>query len=271
MRCAVLGSPVTHSLSPVMHRAAYDALELDWTYEAVDVPAGTLAAFLGALGDDVRGFSVTAPLKREAAAAAHRSSAVVELLGIANTLVVDEDERLTADNTDVAGTVAALAERAVVASTARILGGGATAASIAHAIAGMGVQHLDLVVRDEARAADTLAIARGSGLAVRVSRLDDPPGEPADLLISTIPVAAVEQHAEQWLAGASAVLDVVYDPWPTALVAAAQRTGVTVVSGLDLLAHQAAVQVQLMTGQPIAASLLRDAALAALTQSDLRS
>lgn len=267
MRCAVLGSPVAHSLSPAMHRAAYVALGLDWTYDAVEVRAGTLADFVGALGEDVRGFSVTAPLKREAAAAAHRASSVVELLGIANTLVVDEDERLTADNTDVAGTVAALAERGIAASSARILGGGATAASIAHAIAGAGVQHLDLVVRDEARAADVVAIARGSGLAVTVSSLDDPAGDAVDLLISTIPVAAVDERAEQWVAGASGVFDVVYDPWPTALAAAAQRTGATVVSGLDLLAHQAAVQVQLMTGQPIDALLLRDAALEAISRS----
>lgn len=267
MRCAVLGSPVAHSLSPAMHRAAYLTLGLDWTYDALEVPAGALAAFVGALGEDVRGFSVTAPLKREAAAAAHRASAVVELLGIANTLVVDEDERLTADNTDVAGTVAALAEHGVVASTARILGGGATAASIAHAIAGIGVEHLDLVVRDEARAVDAVAIARGSGLTVTVSSLADPAGDAVDLLVSTVPVAAVEQHADQWVAGATAVFDVIYDPWPTALAVAAQRTGATVVSGLDLLAHQAAVQVQLMTGQPIEASLLRDAALEALSRS----
>lgn len=266
MRCAVLGSPVTHSLSPVMHRAAYLALGLDWTYEAVEVPGGTLAAFVGALGEDVRGFSVTAPLKREAAAVAHRSSAVVDLLGIANTLVVDEDERLTADNTDVAGTIAALTERGVVASTARILGGGATAGSIAHAIAGAGVRHLDLVVRDPARAQDTLAVARGSGLTVTVSSLADPPGRPVDLLVSTVPFAAVADHAEQWVTGTSAVFDVVYDPWPTALASVAEQAGATVVSGLDLLAHQAAVQVQLMTGEVVDPSLLRDAALEVLAR-----
>ncbi len=264
MRCAVLGSPVTHSLSPVMHRRAYAALGLDWTYDAVEVREGSLADFVGALGEDVRGFSVTAPLKREAAAVAHRSSAVVELLGIANTLVVEEDERLTADNTDVAGALAALAERGVVASTARILGGGATAASIAHAIAGAGVQHLDLVVRDPSRAQDAIAIARGSGLTVTVAGLDDPPGGPVELLVSTVPVAAVQDRADQWVAGATAVFDVVYDPWPTALASAAQRVGATVVSGVDLLAHQAAAQVRLMTGDAVDAGLLREAALDAL-------
>lgn len=264
MRCAVLGSPVVHSLSPVMHRAAYAALGLDWTYEAVDVPAGTLAGFVGSLGEDVRGFSVTAPLKREAAAAAHRCSAVVDLLGIANTLVVDDDERLTADNTDVAGAVAALAEYGVTATSARILGGGATAASLAHAIAGAGVRHLDLVVRDQQRAADAIAIARGSGLTVTVSDLHDRVGDPVDLLVSTIPVDAVSDRADAWVHGTSAVFDVVYDPWPTALAAAAARAGATVVSGLDLLAHQAAVQVELMTGEPIDPALLRNAALDAL-------
>jgi len=266
MRCAVLGSPVVHSLSPVMHRAAYAELGLDWTYEPVEVRAGALAEFLGALGEDVRGLSVTAPLKSEAAAAAHYRSEVVELLGIANTLIV-EDDRLSADNTDVPGALAALAERGIDSVvSARILGGGATAASMAHALSTIGVQHLDLVVRDPDRAVDAVAIARGSGVEVEVSLLDHSPAGPVDLLVSTIPVSAVQAHAVAWAEGATTVFDVVYDPWPTALATAAEAGGSTVVSGLDLLAHQAALQVVLMTGDSVDPQVLRAAALAHLSR-----
>lgn len=264
MRCAVLGSPVAHSLSPVMHRAAYAALDLDWTYEPVEVHAGGLAELVGALGDDVRGLSVTAPLKREAAEVAHEASAVVRLLGIANTLI-REDERLTADNTDVPGAVNALAEHGITeVRSARILGAGATAVSIAHALAGIGLQHLDLVVRNPDRAVDAAVIARGSGVEVEVHPLAEPPQGRVDLLVSTIPVEATQTHAEQWAAGAAAVFDVVYDPWPTALAMATEQAGGTVVSGLDLLAHQAALQVLAMTGFEIDPQVLHEAALAHL-------
>lgn len=266
MRCAVLGSPVAHSLSPVMHRAAYAALGLDWTYEPVEVRAGALAEFLGALGEDVRGLSVTAPLKQEAAAVADHRSDVVELLGIANTLIV-QDDQISADNTDVPGAIAALAEHGVTSvRSARILGAGATATSMAYALAGIGLRQLDLVVRDPDRAFDTVAIARGSGVEVTVSLLDQPSAGPVDLLVSTIPVDAVGDRAGAWVADTRTVFDVVYDPWPTGLAAAAaaDAAGVGVVSGLDLLAHQAALQVVAMTGSDVDPQVLRAAALAHL-------
>ncbi len=264
MRCAVLGSPIGHSLSPVMHRAAYTELGLDWAYDAVEVPAGTLTAFLSSLGDDVRGFSVTAPLKKEAAEAAHRRTEVVELLGVANTLVIDDD-RFCADNTDVPGAVAALAEAGITTTaSARILGGGATAASMVHALSGLGLREVELVVRDPDRALDTAVIARGLGLDVRISTIDSAEVGTVDLLVSTVPVEAVAGAAGAWVGGASALFDVVYDPWPTPLATAAGVTGTTVVSGLDLLAHQAALQVLLMTGDRVDPQILRGAAMAHL-------
>lgn len=264
MRCAVLGSPIAHSLSPVMHRAAYAELGLDWSFEAVEVGAGGLPTFLSALGDDVRGFAVTAPLKHDAARAAHHRSEVVELLGVANTMLVD-DERFTADNTDVPGTVNALAEAGVASvRAARILGGGATAASIAYALSTVGLERLELVVRDRDRAVDTAVVAGGLGLDVTIATLADAPATAVDLLVSTIPVEAVRDRAAAWVDDVPAVFDVVYDPWPTPLADAAGQAGAAVVSGLDLLAHQAALQVALMTGQVVEAGRLRDAALAHL-------
>lgn len=264
MICAVLGSPIAHSLSPAMHRAAYAELGLDWTYEPVEVREGELAAFVGALGDDVRGLSVTAPLKREAAAAAHQHDGVVEVLGVANTLVVD-DGMLSAYNTDVPGAAAAIEEAGIgVPRSARILGGGATAASIALTLVRLGVEELDFVVRDPARAVEAEAVARGRGIVVNVRRIDEPLLDKVDLLVSTVPGEAIGARSHELVEASRAVFDVVYDPWPTGLAQAADEEGVPVISGLDLLAHQAVVQVELMTGSEVSPQLLRDAALAAL-------
>jgi shikimate dehydrogenase len=87
MRCAVVGDPIGHSLSPTLHRAAYDAMGLDWSYSAERVPAGGLASFVASLGEEWRGLSVTAPLKREAAELASTVSSLVSLAGVANTRV----------------------------------------------------------------------------------------------------------------------------------------------------------------------------------------
>ncbi|MET0928777.1 MAG: shikimate dehydrogenase [Aeromicrobium sp.] len=264
MLCAVLGSPISHSLSPAMHRAAYAALGLDWGYEAVEVKEGDLAAFVGALGDDVRGLSITAPLKREAAAVSHQHSGDVEVLGVANTLIVD-DGMISAHNTDVPGAGAALQEAGLGSPlSARILGGGATAASMALTLVRLGVEQLEFVVRDPARAAEAEAVARGRGITVTVRRLDEPLVDKVDLLVSTVPHDAIGARSHELVDSTQAVFDVVYEPWPTGLARAADEAGVRIVSGLDLLAHQAVLQVELMTGSQVSPQLLREAALAAL-------
>ena len=265
MLCAVLGSPIVHSLSPAMHRAAYASLGLDWVYEAVEVREGDLAAFVGALGDDVRGLSVTAPLKREAATVSHQHSGDVEMLGVANTLVID-DGMLSAHNTDVPGAAAALQEAGLGSVvSARILGGGATAASMALTLVRLGVEEIEFVVRDPSRAAEAEAVARGRGIGVTVRMLDEPLLDKVDLLISTVPGDAIGARSHELVDASQAVFDVVYDPWPTALARAAGEADVPVVSGLDLLAHQAALQVELMTGSDVSPQLLREAALAQLS------
>jgi shikimate dehydrogenase len=265
MICAVIGSPIGHSLSPAMHRAAYAQLGLDWTYEPVEVVEGALAEFVGALGDDVRGLSVTAPLKREAAAVGHQRTADVEVLGVANTLVV-EDGMISAHNTDVPGAVAALQERGIAAPvTARILGGGATAASMAMTLVRLGVEQVEFVVRDAARAVEAEAVVRGRGIGVAVRLLEEPLIDRVDLLISTVPGDAVGARAHELVDASGAVFDVVYDPWPTPLAHAADEAGVPVVSGIDLLAHQGALQVELMTGSTVSPQVLREAALGALS------
>ncbi|MEO6510283.1 MAG: shikimate dehydrogenase, partial [Nocardioides sp.] len=103
MRCAVLGDPVAHSVSPALHRAAYVAAGLDWSYSAERVPSGTLASFVTSLGEEWRGLSVTAPLKREASELATSASVVVSASGVANTLVRSSSGDWSAENTDVPG------------------------------------------------------------------------------------------------------------------------------------------------------------------------
>lgn len=265
MRCAVLGSPVAHSLSPAMHRAAYAELGLDWGYDAVEVDEEGLELFLSSLGDDVRGFSVTAPLKRRTAALVGEASEIVGRLGVANTIVVEETG-LWADNTDVEGAVAALRERGVErATSARILGGGATAASMAYAVSTMGAERIEFVVREPSRATEAAQVAKAAGLTVSIHTIDEPLIDKLDLLISTLPGEVVGARSHELVESSRAVFDVVYDPWPTPLAKAAEQAGVRVVSGLDLLAHQAALQVELMTGSRVSPQLLRKAALAELS------
>ncbi|WP_154595150.1 MULTISPECIES: shikimate dehydrogenase [Aeromicrobium] len=264
VRCAVVGSPIAHSLSPAMHRAAYRLLGLDWSYGAFDVQAGELTEFVSEHREGWRGYSVTAPLKREAAALAARRDREVEALGVANTLVAI-DGGWSAVNTDVPGAVNALRDVGVESlSTVRILGAGATAASMALAALRLGAREVELRVRDQARAARTAAAIEQLGLAVSVVPFHVDVTESVDLLVSTVPGAAIAGHEHTFVGTADAVFDVVYDPWPTGLMASAQSEGRPLVSGLDLLAHQAVLQIELMTGEAVQPDVLVTAAMEAL-------
>ena len=265
-RCGVLGDPVAHSLSPVLHRAAYAELGLDWTYDAHRVPSGGLGELLAGLGAEWRGLSLTMPLKREALPLVDRLTDRARLAGAVNTLVLEDDGTRTGDNTDLPGAVAAIRERtSAPLATATILGGGATATSVGLALADLGVREIALAVRDEARAADTLAALRGHPAApdVLVTSLGGgPTGFAADVVVSTIPAAAQTPELVARCADVPVVFEVLYDPWPTPLVTAA--AGRTVVGGLDLLVHQAVLQVELFTGRTVAVDVLRDAGERAL-------
>ena len=265
-RCAVLGSPIGHSLSPALHRAAYAELALDWTYEAIEVDEHGLAEFLEGLGDDWRGLSLTMPLKRVAMELVERCSDVATAVGSVNTILLGPGEgRGFGDNTDVPGAVAALRERGLDSlHTARIIGGGATATSIAHALPSLGVTDLEIVVRDASRAEIAARVARDAGVEVTVLSFDHPFLQKVDLLVSTVPTDAVDARAAELVATSRAVFDVAYHPWPTPLITAAERTGLEVVTGVDLLVHQAALQVELMTGSGIDPDVLRTAARTAL-------
>lgn len=250
-RCAVLGRPIAHSLSPVLHRAAYDALGLDWTYDALEVGEGDLPGFLAGLGEEWRGLSLTMPLKRAVLPLLDELSPGAALSGAANTVLLDGGRRI-GHNTDIPGAVAAIRERHDDAvDSAVVLGGGATAASALLALADLGCSRATLLVRSPERAQETLdAVARHpQAPVVTVGRLDGTGDLPAaSVLVSTIPADAQAAHLVALVATADVVFEVLYDPWPTPLAAAALTSGVPLVGGLDLLVHQAALQVELMTG-----------------------
>ena len=247
-RAAVLGSPIAHSLSPVLHRAAYRALGLDdWHYDRFECDETGLAAFLEGLDASWRGLSLTMPLKRAVLPLLDTVTPLAEQVGGANTVVLRDGAR-HGDNTDVYGIVAALREAGVTApGSAAIIGGGATAASAVAALRELGLDKAVIWVREVARAGGVLAAAKRLGVAIEVRTLDrfDPD---AELVISTLPAGAADPLAPR-LAGVPAVLDVVYAPWPTALARAVAARGGTVVGGLAMLLHQAVRQVELMTGR----------------------
>jgi len=250
----------------VLHRAAYAELGLDWTYDAYELAATELPAFLDGLDDRWRGLSLTMPLKRAVLPLLDAVTARAAQAAAANTLVLEGRHR-TGHNTDVPGAVAALRERYDgPLDRAVILGGGATATSTMLALADLGCADVTLMVRDPTRAAEVLAAAgrHPRRPAVTVRRLTDGPVD-ADVLVSTIPASAQDDAALALAEPVGVVFDVVYDPWPTPMASFAGATGRVLVAGLDLLVHQAVLQVELMTGASgVPVDLLRAAGREAL-------
>lgn len=266
-RAAVIGSPVSHSLSPVLHNACFAALDLDWTYDRVECDADGVAGLVAGLGPEWAGLSVTMPAKRAALAVATAVTPRAALVGAANTLVPFEGG-WRADCTDVDGVTGALRAACgfTSGSTALLLGAGGTATAALVGLASAGVREVSLVVRDPARAADAEACARRVGV-----RLDVLPWASADfaalasevdVLVSTVPPVATEPVADA-LALAPCALDVIYHPWPTPLALAVERTGRVLATGLDMLLHQAFGQAEQFTGQPAPREAMREALRAA--------
>lgn len=264
-RCGVRGSPIDHSLSPVLHRAAYRALGLtDWSYDRVRVEADELATHVRGLDESWRGLSLTMPLKEAAFDVVHTASAVAVQVGAINTLVRD-DAGWGGHNTDVYGIVEALREVGIgTVRSAVLVGAGATARSALAALAELGTVQVSFMVRQAARPG-TLALARDLGLdAVTVPLGHWPYG--ADLVVSTVPATAYAG-----LLGAlpearhgSAVLDCVYGDGPSPLLGVAKEIGYVVVEGTDMLLHQAREQVRLITGREAPIDAMRSALLAAV-------
>ncbi len=259
-RAAVLGRPIAHSLSPLLHTAAYEALGLKWRYEAIDCGVDELLPVLRERRDWA-GFSCTMPLKHAVLDIADEVRPIAAAVGAANTLLPRAGGGWIADNTDVAGIVATVREAEVAPGSVTVLGAGGTAQALLGALSELGRPRCTALVRDRSRAARLESTARAMGVELLVADLvPDAAALRADLVVSTLPGSSADALAgAPWHAG-QAVLDVVYEPWPTVLATAAESAGAAVLSGARMLLHQAAAQVELMTGRPAPVQAM-DAAL----------
>ncbi|WP_327357476.1 shikimate dehydrogenase [Streptomyces sp. NBC_01304] len=252
-KAAVLGSPIAHSLSPVLHRAAYGELGLDgWTYDRFEVDEAALPGFLEGLGSEWAGLSLTMPLKRAVIPLLDEVSETAASVEAVNTVVFGPDGRRSGDNTDIPGIVAALRERGIEqVESAAVLGAGATASSALAALSRICSGEIVAYVRSEARADEMRQW--GERLDVEVRTADWADAEQAlsaPLVIATTPAGTTDDLAKHVPERPGTLFDVLYEPWPTELAARWSMFGGAVVSGLDLLVHQAVLQVQQMTGRP---------------------
>ncbi|MDD6462137.1 MAG: shikimate dehydrogenase [Bifidobacteriaceae bacterium] len=269
-RAAVLGKPIAHSLSPVLHNAAYEALGLgDWHYDRAEVGEDDLVGFLHGLDDSWRGLSLTMPLKRTIIPFGAPSDTWVKLLGVTNTAVFDWSEPNPKDaqmpsmklyNTDVHGIVGALRmhpARSNATGVAMIVGNGNTARSAVAALSTMGVHRIDVAARHEAKTAPLVALGNELGVPVTSMPLEDVPQVAADYdyVVSAMPAHAADGLARQLADRArtthpmpGTLLDVIYDPRPTDLMTAWERFGGKAVGGQEMLLRQAVRQVAYMTG-----------------------
>ncbi|WP_337062723.1 shikimate dehydrogenase [Kineococcus sp. G2] len=283
MRAAVCGSPIAHSLSPALHRAAYAALGLTgWEYDLLEVDEERLPALVASLDTGWAGLSLTMPLKQAVLPLVDEVSDFARAVGAVNTVVVTprpaggtgrSGVHLRAENTDVHGIVAALAEAgAVGVARGAVVGGGATARSALVALLRAGCPRPVAVVRSPARAEELTRVAARLGGEVEVRDWAELPSVlDADVVVSTVPAGASQAVADV-LAPAGApggsrpaplLLDVVYAPWPTPL---AHRWRGPVIGGFEMLLHQGAAQVELMTGRTAPLEAMRAAGLAVLRE-----
>ncbi|MEV0123058.1 shikimate dehydrogenase [Streptomyces sp. NPDC050703] len=254
-RAAVLGSPIAHSLSPVLHRAAYGELGLsDWSYDRFEIDEAALPGFVGELGPEWAGLSLTMPLKRAIIPLLDEVSGTAASVEAVNTVVFGEDGRKVGDNTDIPGMVAALRERGIEqVDSAAILGAGATASSALAALARICTGEVVAYVRSDARAAEMRQWGDRLDVEVRTEDWEDArEALSAPLVIATTPAGATDALSGLVPERPATLFDVLYDPWPTELAARWSAYGGAVVSGLDLLVHQAVLQVEQMTGRPSA-------------------
>lgn len=250
---AVIGSPVRHSLSPVIHNAAFAELGLDWTYLAFDVAAGDARAALRAMQTlHLGGLSVTMPHKADVAAAVDRLTPAAQDLDAVNCVAWDRGE-LVGHNTDGQGFVDALQRETGVdlgATTCVIVGAGGAARAVIRALALAGAGEVVVVNRTPAKAESAAVLAGAAG---RVGRPAD--AEHADIVVnatslgmagtSLAPAMPLEPGLLQ---PKQIVVDLVYHPLETPFLHAARERGAHAVGGVGMLVHQAGHQFELWTG-----------------------
>lgn len=266
-RLAVLGAPIEHSRSPDLHGAAYRVLGLPWTYERREVASGELPGFVAALDPSWRGLSLTMPLKHEVLPLLQSRSRLVEISGAANTVLLDADGA-HGFNTDVAGIVGALGDHGVAeADTVHVIGTGNTAASAFLAASRLGASRILLSGRslDGIAALERLGDRLGVHTEWRLYGSQVPVR--ADLVINTLPGGVDPEDVPEADLG-DVLMEVPYDPWPTPRAARWVERDALVVSGLEMLLHQAIEQVRIFTSGTEGAELPDEhAVLAAMREA----
>ena len=252
-RYAVLGSPISHSKSPLLHQSAYRVLGLDSEYSAVDVTASRLRQFIETLDETWRGLSITMPLKEEAARFANQKDDLVAMTGVCNTLNLEEGG-WKAYNTDVVGIQRSLGSALTEPeSNVVIIGSGATATSAIYAtfLANPSAR-VTLLARDSAKAKNLRTGAQAHGFRVRCKGLSsfNRVVSKADVVISTLPSGMLDDYAiklakSRFFSPRGTLLDVAYEPWPSLSAKLWKRSELTAVSGLEMLMHQAIAQLRI--------------------------
>ena len=274
---AVIGSPIEHSLSPVIHRAAWAQLGIDgWEYRRLEQDADSLPRFIGGLGGDCAGLSVTMPCKQAVMPLLDVIDPLASAVGAVNT-VVPSSGVLAGFNTDVTGIASAIrracsqADRALPTS-AVVLGARATASSALAALGELGIVTSTVAARRFGGPGSVVAASSRLGVSIDQVLWSDRDAvlravSGADLVISTLPAGVADPLAEQMcVCEGQVLLDVVYSPRETALRSAFARNGGIVAEGTDMLVFQAAAQVQLMTGRTPKTDVMRGALEAELAR-----
>lgn len=261
-RAAVLGSPIAHSLSPVLHTAGYEAAGLTgWEYSRIECVAEDLPRVVGEADPSFCGFSVTMPCKFAALEFADEATQRAVEIGSANTLT-RIDGRWRADNTDCEGALAALRELLgdAIPQRAVLVGAGGTARAVMWALRELGAREVTVVNRSD-RSAEYAELGRG--MDVRFIPLDahaQRAAMDADVVVSTVPAHVLGEHAKAL--GHAPLFDVIYAPWPTALAVRAASNGYPTVGGLSMLAGQSYAQFEQFTGVAAPREAMRAALLA---------
>ena len=267
---AVIGSPIEHSLSPVIHRAAWAQLGIDgWEYHRLEQDTDSLPGFIAGLGADCAGLSVTMPCKQAVMPLLDVIDPLASAVGAVNT-VVPSSGVLAGFNTDVTGIASAVRRACSMAgcsapSSALVLGARATASSALAALGELGITSSTVAARRFGGPGSVVAAASRLGVTIEQvlwsdAEAVDRAASSADLVVSTLPASAADPLAERLrVREGQILLDVVYSPRDTALRRAFENAGGVVAEGADMLVFQAGAQVQLMTGRSPDTGVMREA------------
>ena len=270
MWAAVIGSPIAHSLSPVIHRAAWQQLGIDgWEYRRAEVTEESLPTFIGQLDESFRGLSVTMPCKQAVMPLLDAIDPLASAVGAVNT-VVPSAGMLAGFNTDVTGIASAIRRACSrsgvpVPSSALVLGARATASSALAALGELGITTTTVAARRFGGPGSVISAASRLGVSVEQVMWSDvsavaSAAARADVLISTLPAGVADPIASRLAPREGQILlDVIYSPRDTALRTTFEKAGGVVAEGTDMLVYQGAAQVQLMTGRSPDPAVMRHA------------